>query len=59
MLILSNEYVRKGILKHSHMVLLRDRVSGALRGNVLFTFKRTKDYTLFVVSTRNMIAFSL
>ena len=41
------------ILAQSHVVLLRDRLAGSLRGLILFNFIRKKKYTIFYVSSNH------
>ena len=43
----------KMILAHSHVVLLRDRLAGSLRGLILLNFIRRKKYTIFNVSSNH------
>lgn len=39
------------IIAYDHIVLLRDRLAGCLRGFLLFSFTRKKNYTIFYVSS--------
>ena len=43
--------IHQMIIAYDHIVLLRDRLAGCLRGFLLFSFTRKKNYTIFYVSS--------